>query len=103
MTRTKPVGWTGPAEADSYVSPQVMTIDGVQQIVHLSGTGLTSVSPADGKPLWQYEWKGYPIVQPSLLLLRKIHSSRQVSVCCTASASALPSRFNVAEFSHTIP
>ena len=58
--------WTGPAEADSYVSPQVMTIDGVQQIVHLSGAGLTSVSPADGKPLWQYEWKGYPIVQPSL-------------------------------------
>ena len=58
--------WTGPAEADSYVSPQVMTIDGVKQIVHLSGTGLTSVSPADGKPLWQYEWKGYPIVQPSL-------------------------------------
>jgi hypothetical protein len=34
--------------------------------VHLSGAGLTSVSPADGKPLWQYEWKGYPIVQPSL-------------------------------------
>jgi hypothetical protein len=42
-----------------------MTIDGVKQVVHLSGTGLTSVTPADGKPLWQYAWKGYPIVQPS--------------------------------------
>jgi outer membrane protein assembly factor BamB len=57
--------WTGPADEASYASPQLMTIDGVRQIVQLSGTGLTSVSPADGKPLWQYEWKGYPIVQPS--------------------------------------
>jgi outer membrane protein assembly factor BamB len=57
--------WIGPAGADSYVSPQLMTIDGVRQIVHLNGTGLTAVSPTDGKPLWQYEWKGYPIVQPS--------------------------------------
>jgi outer membrane protein assembly factor BamB len=42
-----------------------MTIGGVRQVVHLSGTGLTSVSPADGKTLWQHAWKGYPIVQPS--------------------------------------
>jgi outer membrane protein assembly factor BamB len=58
--------WIGPAGEDGYTSPQLMTIDGVRQVVHLSGTGLTSVTPADGKPLWQYGWKGYPIVQPSL-------------------------------------
>ena len=57
--------WIGPAADDGYTSPQLMTIDGVRQVVHLSGTGLASVTPADGKPLWQYAWKGYPIVQPS--------------------------------------
>src|SRR5262249_47815039 len=46
--------------------PQLMTIDGVPQIVQLSGAGLTSVAPADGKVLWEYAWKGYPIVQPAL-------------------------------------
>ena len=57
--------WIGPEAAEGYTSPQVMTIAGVRQIVLLSGTGLTGVSPRDGKPLWQHAWKGYPIVQPS--------------------------------------
>ncbi|HMC78201.1 MAG TPA: PQQ-binding-like beta-propeller repeat protein [Vicinamibacterales bacterium] len=57
--------WNGPAGDDSYTSPQLMTIDGVRQVVHMSGAGLTSVAPADGKVLWQHAWKGYPIVQPS--------------------------------------
>jgi len=42
-----------------------LTIDGVPQVLLLSGTGLISVAPADGKLLWQHEWKGYPIVQPA--------------------------------------
>jgi len=57
--------WIGPAADEGYTSPQLMTIDGVRQVVHMSGTGLTSVTPKDGKPLWQHAWKGYPIVQPS--------------------------------------
>jgi outer membrane protein assembly factor BamB len=57
--------WVGPAAADGYTSPHLMTIDGVSQVVHMSGTGLTGVSPADGRVLWQHAWKGYPIVQPS--------------------------------------
>lgn len=57
--------WIGPQDAEGYTSPQLMTIDGVRQVVLLSGTGLTAVSPQDGKPLWQHPWKGYPIVQPS--------------------------------------
>jgi len=57
--------WIGPQDAEGYTSPQLMTIDGVRQIVLLSGTGLTAVSPQDGKALWQHAWKGYPIVQPS--------------------------------------
>jgi outer membrane protein assembly factor BamB len=57
--------WIGPAADDGYTSPHLMTIDGVSQVVHLSGTGLTGVTPGDGKVLWQHPWKGYPVVQPS--------------------------------------
>ena len=57
--------WIGPHDEEGYTSPQLMTIDGVRQIVLLSGTGLTAVSPQDGKALWQHAWKGYPIVQPA--------------------------------------
>lgn len=58
--------WIGPVGEDGYTSPHLLTIDGVSQVVHLSGTGLASVTPADGKVLWQHAWKGYPVVQPSL-------------------------------------
>ena len=50
--------WIGPPADEGYTSPQLMTIDGVRQIVHLSGTGLTSVTPADGKLLWQHAVEG---------------------------------------------
>ena len=43
-----------------------MTIDGVPQIVLLSGDGATSVSPADGKVLWEHSWPGGAIVQPAM-------------------------------------
>ena len=58
--------WTGPAHGVSYSSPQLATIDGVQQVLLLSEAGLTSVALADGKVLWEHPWPGYPIVQPSL-------------------------------------
>jgi outer membrane protein assembly factor BamB len=58
--------WTGPVGAESYSSPHLMTINGVSQVLVLSGQGLSSVSPSDGKLLWKHDWKGYPIVQPAL-------------------------------------
>ena len=58
--------WTGPAHGVSYSSPQLATLGGVPQVLLLSETGAISVSPADGKVLWQYAWKGYPIIQPAL-------------------------------------
>ena len=57
--------WTGPAGATSYSSPQLVTINGVPQIVLLNSNGATSVAPADGKLLWQHAWPGDPIVQPA--------------------------------------
>ena len=57
--------WFGPARGGSYSSPQLVTIDGVEQILQLSGAGATSVSPADGKVLWEHDWSGGSIVQPA--------------------------------------
>jgi outer membrane protein assembly factor BamB len=58
--------WKGPEGHGGYSSPQLVTISGVPQILLLSGTGATSVAPADGKVLWEHEWKGDGIVQPAL-------------------------------------
>lgn len=57
--------WVGPTEGGSYSSPHLMEIDGVRQIVVMSGDGATSVAPADGKVLWQFPWKDFAIVQPA--------------------------------------
>jgi outer membrane protein assembly factor BamB len=44
-----------------------MTIDGVSQILLLSGHGAASVAPADGTLLWEYPWPSdVRIVQPGL-------------------------------------
>ena len=56
----------GPQHGGSYSSPQLATIDGVAQILLLSAPGVVSVSPADGKLLWEHTWEGGAIVQPAL-------------------------------------
>ena len=59
--------WYGPDGGSGYSSPQLLTIKGVPQIVLLSGTGATSVSPTDGKQLWQHPLTpSARIVQPAL-------------------------------------
>ncbi len=60
--------WVGPVGGDGYSSPQLFTINGVAQILLLSGQGAVSVAPADGSLLWQYAWpSGTRIVQPALI------------------------------------
>jgi len=57
--------WTGPDGGDSYSSPQLVTIEGVPQVVLMSAIGATGVAPADGKLLWKYAWEsGTRIMQP---------------------------------------
>ena len=58
--------WAGPAGGDSYCSPHLLAIGGVDQIVLTSKKGAIGVAPADGKLLWEHDWSGYPIVQPAL-------------------------------------
>lgn len=58
--------WVGPNAGGSYSSPQAVAIGGVIQVLLMSGSGVTSISPADGKQLWQHTWPGNSIVQPAL-------------------------------------
>lgn len=58
--------WQGPDGSAGYSSPHLLTIDGVEQVLQLSGDGLRSFLPTDGAVLWEHLWEGYPIVQPAL-------------------------------------
>jgi outer membrane protein assembly factor BamB len=58
--------WSGVGSGFSYSSPQLATIDGVRQVLFISGPGTTSVDPVTGKILWQHAWEGGAIVQPAV-------------------------------------
>ena len=59
--------WSGPDGGDSYSSPHLLSIDGVAQVLLMSGHGAISVAPADGTVLWQYPWPSDTrILQPAL-------------------------------------
>ena len=57
--------WSGPERGGSYSSPHRVTVNGVEQILLLTAPGVISVSPADGKVLWEHAWDGGAIVQPA--------------------------------------
>ncbi len=60
--------WSGPPGNASYSSPQRVVLSGVTQVLQATTEGLTSVLPATGEHLWQYDWPGgVRIVQPALL------------------------------------
>lgn len=59
--------WIGPSGGGSYSSPQLVTINGVTQVLLTSNGRLTSVAVADGKQLWQHEWAANTIVQPAVI------------------------------------
>ncbi|MFC1650155.1 PQQ-binding-like beta-propeller repeat protein, partial [Candidatus Latescibacterota bacterium] len=58
--------WFGPDGGVGHSSPHLLTIDGVAQILLMSEVGATSVTPADGMPLWKHPWPEPRIVQPAL-------------------------------------
>jgi outer membrane protein assembly factor BamB len=78
--------WLGPAGGGSYSSPQLVTIDGVAQVLLMSGGGITSVAVADGKPLWEHKWPSNFMVQPALiaqgdiLLTSQENGARRIAV-----------------------
>ncbi|MDQ3169113.1 MAG: PQQ-like beta-propeller repeat protein [Acidobacteriota bacterium] len=59
--------WVGPRQLGSYSSPHLATIDGVKQVILLSGSGAAGISPVDGTLLWESKYEaGTPIVQPAV-------------------------------------
>jgi outer membrane protein assembly factor BamB len=64
--RTGAPRWTGPQHSGNYSSPHLVTIDGVAQVLQLSGPNVTSFLPADGTVLWDYTWEGGAIAQPAM-------------------------------------
>jgi outer membrane protein assembly factor BamB len=58
--------WMGPVRRGDYSSPHLVTLDGVEQVLLLTGSGVTSVSPRDGQVLWEHTLPPAPrIVQPN--------------------------------------
>jgi outer membrane protein assembly factor BamB len=79
--------WYGPNGGSGYSSPQLFTLNGVQQVLHMSKTGALSVEPETGKTLWEYPWElDGRILQPSfieggdLLVSAENKSIRRISV-----------------------
>jgi outer membrane protein assembly factor BamB len=59
--------WTAQSGGGGYSSAQLSTIDGVRQVLLLSGAGAIGVDPAKGTLLWKHEWNGDGIVQPTVI------------------------------------
>ena len=59
--------WRAQLGGGSYASPQFLNINGVDQIVVLTGLGLAGLAPADGSVLWKYSWEGFASLQPAII------------------------------------
>ena len=59
--------WLIKGVSECYSSPHLLNIDGVRQVLFVNQKGAISIDPVEGKLLWEYPWKGGPIVQPTLL------------------------------------
>jgi outer membrane protein assembly factor BamB len=66
-TATGAERWLLKSRGGSYSSPQLVSIDGVPQILFQSGFGATSVAPESGMVLWEHAWEGFRIIQPAVI------------------------------------
>jgi outer membrane protein assembly factor BamB len=91
--------WSGRA-GGGYSSPQLATIDGVEQVLLMRGAGAAGVAPADGTVLWEHAWKGSPIVQPAvtadgdvLIVASAVSGTRRLAVAQKASGWTVAERW----------
>lgn len=64
--------WQAEKDSQGYSSPVWCTLDGVEQILLVSGYGLRGYDPADGKTLWSFELPGLGIILPTVLNEREL-------------------------------
>lgn len=79
--------WFGEDGGSGYSSPQMLTLNGVPQVLLMSKAGAMSIDPANGKKLWDYSWPiGDRVLQPALiengdlLLTEEYRNIRRISV-----------------------
>jgi outer membrane protein assembly factor BamB len=96
--------WYGPDGGNSYSSPQLATIGGVQQVILMSMAGAVSVEPKSGKQLWKYDWSAPDrILQPAFisegefLLSGETQSLRRVYVSKVQDIWSVKERWNSTE------
>jgi hypothetical protein len=91
--------WLGPNAGGSYSSPHLVTIDGVQQVLLITGAGTTSVTPNDGKQLWTDTWASNSIVQPGItaegdvLITSQENGTRRIAVAHDAGGWSVHERW----------
>lgn len=91
--------WLGPNGGGSYSSPQLATIDGVQQVLLITEAGTTSVTPNDGKQLWTDTWAGNSIVQPGItpdgdvLITSQDNGTRRIAIAHDAGGWSVHERW----------
>jgi outer membrane protein assembly factor BamB len=91
--------WVGPKGGGSYSSPRLVTIGGVAQVLLMGEGRLISVSPADGKQIWEHQWSGNFIVQPALvsdsevLITSQENGARSLGVAREASGWTVKERW----------
>ena len=62
--------WMAGKAEHSYSSPQLVSIEGVEQVLFVSDRGLESFDPASGQVLWEHDWflEGmFRVCQPHVL------------------------------------
>ncbi len=70
------VAWQALDDPIGYATPVPIEFNGQAQIIYFTANGLVAVTPADGKPLWRYEWK----TDFDLNVATPIHSNGQVFI-----------------------
>ena len=91
--------WVGPKAGGSYSSPHLVTVGGVPQVLLIGENRLVSVSPTDGKEIWEHQWGGNFIVQPAyvsdneILITSQENGARSLGVARDANGWTVKERW----------
>jgi outer membrane protein assembly factor BamB len=93
--------WSALSDQAAYVSPMLVTLGGVQQILVFTATRLVAIPLSGGEPLWEYPWRseyGINAAQPILLDGNRIFvSSSYAGAGAVVEVTGGPDGFTVRE------